>query len=169
VAAIVGQSGAWQIIASDLARRGYPISSPRELLPLLAKIENTRPQMINANRAHTMRSVQELTTRIAALAVERGFFRRLITWLRIRALRTEIAALYKADSHFSSDLDQAIVHVRSLLNSAELAGAEAELAVIDRLRTLPSPAVVFNDVRLEALSTASSSLRPRWLGSISGW
>ncbi len=68
MAAIVGQSGAWQIIASDLGRRGYPISSPRELLPLLAKIEKTRPQMINANRAHTMRAVQELTTRIAALA-----------------------------------------------------------------------------------------------------
>jgi len=106
--------------------------------------------MINANRARTMRSVQELTKRIAALAVERGFFRRLISWFRIRALRTEIAALYKADSHYSSAFDQTIAHVRSVLNSAELAGAEAELAVIDRLRTLPSSAVVFNDVRLKA-------------------
>ncbi len=150
MAAIVGQSGAWQIIAADLARRGYIISSPRDLHPLLAKIEKTRPEMINAKRAHTMRSVQDLTTRIAALAVERGLFRRLVSWFRIRALRTEIAALYKADSHYSSALDQAIVHVRSLLNSAELAGAQAELAVIDRLRTLPSSAVVFNDVRLKA-------------------
>jgi hypothetical protein len=150
VAAIVGQSGAWQTIASDLARRGFPISSPRELLPLLAKIENTRPQMIDASRVHTMRSVQKLTICIAALAVERGFFRRLINWFRIRALRTEIAALYTADTHYSAALDQAIVHIRSLLKSAELAGAEAELAVIDRLRTLPSSAVVFNDVRLNA-------------------
>ncbi len=150
MAAIVGQSGAGGTIVSDLARRGYPVSSPRELLPLLAKIEKTRPQMIDTNRMHTMHSVQELAARIAALAVERGFFRRLISWFRIRALRTEIAALYKADSHYSSALDQAIVHIRSLLNSSELAGAEAELAVIDRLRTLPSSAVVFNDVRLKA-------------------
>ena len=150
MAEIVGQSGAWQIIATDLARRGYAISCPRELLPLLVKMEKARPQMINANRAHTMHSVQELNTRIAALAVEREFFRRLINWFRIRSLRTEIAALYKADSHYSSELDQAIVHVRSVLNSAQLAGAEAELAVIDRLRALPASAVVFNDVRLKA-------------------
>ena len=150
MAAIVGQSGAWQIIASALARRGYPISSPRELLPLLASIEKTRPQMIDANRANTMRSVQELTTRIAALELYRGVFRRLISWFRIRALRTEIAALYKADLHYSSALDQAIAHVQSLLTSAELAGAEAELATIDRLRTLPSSVIVFNDVRLKA-------------------
>jgi Nuclease-related domain len=150
VAAIVGQSGAWQIIASDLARRGFPISSPRELLPLLAKLEKTRPQMIDANRARTMRSVQELTARIAAMAIEHGFFRRLINWFRTRAIKTEIGALYRADAHYSSTLDQTIVHIRSLLHSAELAGAEAELAVIERLRMLPSPAVVFNDVRLEA-------------------
>lgn len=150
VAAIVGQSGAWQIVASDLARRGYQISNPRELVPLLTKMEKTRPQMIDVNRARTMRSVQELTTRIASLADERGFFRRLINWFGIRALRSEIAALYKADSHYSYALDQAVVHLRLLLNSAELAGAEAELVVIERLRTLPSSAVVFNDVRLNA-------------------
>jgi len=150
VAEIIGQSGAWQAIASDLARRGYSISSPRELLPLLTTLEKTRPQMINENRARTTSSVQELTTRIAALEGERGFFGRLISWFRSRALRTEIAALHRADSHYVSALDQAIAHLQSLLKSAELAGAEAELAVIDRLRTLPASAVVFNDVRLKA-------------------
>jgi hypothetical protein len=150
VADIVGQSGAWQTIASDLVRRGYAISSPRELLPLLTTMENTRPQMINAKREHTTRSVQELTTRIDALAGERRFFRSLVGWFRIRTLRAEIAALHQADSHYSSALDQAIAHLRSLLKSAELAGAEAELAVIDCLRALPSSAVVFNDVRLKA-------------------
>ena len=150
MAAIVGQSGAWQIIAYDLARRGYPVSSPRELHPLLTNIEKDRPQLINANRERTIRSVQELTTRVSSLADERGFFRRFINWFRIRAIRNEIAALHRADSQYSSALDQAIVHLRSLLSSAELAGAEAELAVIDRLRTLPSSVVVFNDVRLKA-------------------
>jgi len=150
VAEIVGQSGAWQVIAFDLARRGYPVSSPGELHLLLEKMETTRPQMIEESRMRTMRSAQELATRIDALAGERRFFRRLIGWIRIRALKAEMAALYKADARYSSDLDRAIAHVQSLLNSAELAGAEAELAVIDRLRTLPSSAVVFNDVRLKA-------------------
>jgi hypothetical protein len=106
--------------------------------------------MIDAHRMQTMRSVQEVETRIAALTAERRFFRRIISWFRIRALRTAIATLYKADSHYSSALDQTIVHIRSTLDSTELAGAEAELAVIDRLRTLPAFAIVFNDVRLEA-------------------
>jgi hypothetical protein len=97
-----------------------------------------------------VRSVHELTTRIDALSGEPGLFRRLINWFRIRALRTDIAALYEADSQYSSTLDQAVVDIRSLLKSPELAGAEAELAVIDRLRTLPSSAIVFNDVRLKA-------------------
>ena len=147
---IVGQSGAWQNIASDLALRGYPISSPRELHPLLTNIERDRPQLIETNRQRTMRSVEELTARAGTLADERGFFRRLINWFKIRAARNEIAALHRADSKYSSALDQTITHLRSLLSSAELAGAEAELAVIDRLRTLPSSVVVFNDVRLKA-------------------
>src|SRR5437879_6735203 len=106
--------------------------------------------IIDSHRAQTIRSVQERETRITTLAVERGFFKRIFNWFRIRALKAEIAALYKADSHYSSALDQTIALVRSLLNSTELAGAEAELAVIDHLRMLPSSAVVFNNVRLEA-------------------
>jgi hypothetical protein len=150
VATVIGESGAWQIIVADIARRGYSISKPRELPPLLAKLEEARPQMIDTHRTQTMRSVQERETRIAALAAEQGFFRRIFNWFGIRALKAEIATLYKADSHYSFALDQTIARVRSLLNSAELAGAEAELAVIDRLRMLPSPTVVFNDVQLHA-------------------
>jgi len=150
VATVIGESGAWQMIVADLARHGHPISKPRELPPLLAKLEETRPQMIDTRRTQTMRSVQERETRIAALAAEHGFFNLIFNWFRIRALKGEIAALYRADSHYSSALDQTIARVRSLLKSAELAGAEAELVVIDRLRMLPSSAVVFNDVQLEA-------------------
>jgi hypothetical protein len=106
--------------------------------------------MIDAHRAQTMRSVQEREARITTLAAERGFFKRIFNWFRIRALKAEIATLYKADSHYSSALDQTIARVRSLLNSTEFAGAEAELAVIDRLRMLPSSTVVFNDVQLQA-------------------
>jgi hypothetical protein len=79
--------------------------------------------MIDAHRAQTMRSVQERETRITTLAVERGFFKRILNWFRIRALKADIATLYKADSHYSSALDQTIARVRSLLNSTEFAGA----------------------------------------------
>src|SRR5437879_11752348 len=106
--------------------------------------------MIDAHRAQTMRSVQERQTRITTLAVERGFFRRIFNWFRIRALKAEIATLYKADSHYSSALDQTIARVRSLLNSTEFAGAEAGLAVIDRLRMLPSATAVCNAIQLHA-------------------
>lgn len=150
MATVIGESGAWQIIVADLALHGHPISKPRDLPLLLAKLEETRPQMIDAHRTQTMRSVEERETRILALAAERGFFKRIFNWFRIRALKGQIATLYKADLHYSSALDQTIARVRSLLHSTELAGAEAELAVIDRLRMLPSSTVVFNDVRLQA-------------------
>ena len=150
MATVIGESGAWQIIVADLALHGHPISKPRDLPLLLAKLGETRPQIIDAHRAHTMCSVQERETRIAALAVEHGFFKRIFNWFRTRALKTEIAALHKADSQYSSALDQTIERVRSLRNSSEFAGAEAELGVIDHLRMLPSTAVVFNDVRLHA-------------------
>lgn len=150
MATVTGESGAWQTIAGDLARRGHPISRPRELPPLLARLEETRPQLIDAHRSQTMRSVQEREACIAALAAERGFFKRIANWFRVRAFKAEIATLHQADSRYSSALDQTIEYVRSLLKSAELAGAEAELAIIDRLRTLSSTVVVFNDVRLEA-------------------
>lgn len=150
MAIVTGKSGAWRLIATDLARRGHSISKPQELPSLLAELEETRPHLVDEHRTQTMRSVQEREARIAALAAEQGFLKRILSWFRTRALKAEIATLYSADSQYSSALDQAIEHVRSLLSSAELAGARAELAVIDRLRMLPSPAVVFNDVRLEA-------------------
>jgi len=150
VATVIGESGAWQLIVADLARHGHPISKPRDLPLLLAKLEQTRPQMIDAHRTQTMRSVHERETRITTLTAERGFLKRIFNWFRIRALKAEIVTLYKAASHYSSALDQRTALVRSLLNSTELAGAEAELAVIDRLRMLPSSTVVFNDVQLQA-------------------
>ena len=116
MATVIGESGAWRIIVADLARHGHPISKPRDLPLLVAKLEETRPQMIDAHRTQTMRSVHERETRITALAAERGFFKRIFNWFRIRALKAEIATLYKADSHYSSALDKTIALVRSLLN-----------------------------------------------------
>lgn len=150
MATVIGDSGAWQAIVMDLAQRGHSISEPRELSPLLLKLEGSRPQLIDARYAQTMLSVGERKHRITTLASERGFFRRLFNRFKIRTIQSEIAALRKADSYYVLYLDQTIARVRSILDSGELAGAEAELAVIDQLRTLSSSAVVFNDVRLKA-------------------
>lgn len=150
MATVIGQSGAWRRIVGDLAQRGHTVSIPQELHPLLAELEDTRPKKMDARREQTARAVQDRATRMDALAVERRFFRRFLNWFRIRGLKTEIAALYKADSNYSSALDETITHVRSLLESVELAGANAELAVIECLRALPSSAIVFNDIQLRA-------------------
>lgn len=88
--------------------------------------------------------------RIGLLAAENGFFNHLLNWFRIRSIRSEITTLYRKDADYASGLGQTIERVRSLLNSAELAGAVAELAVINHLRGLHSTAVVFNDVQLRS-------------------
>lgn len=149
MAVIVGESGAWKGIAAQLALRGYSVAAPSDLLPLLTNLETTRPQVIEASRFHTLQAAQVLTDRIAAIARRRMFFR-LVGWFQTRALRMRLDALRAADANCAAAIDQAIAHVRSILGSAELAGAQAEVAVIARLRTLPPPAVVFNDVRLRA-------------------
>jgi hypothetical protein len=150
VATVVGESGAWRLIVADLARLGHPISKPRDLPLLLNRLGETHPQLIDAHRTQTMRTVHERETLIAALTAEPRFSRRIFNWFRIRTIKAEIATLYKADSRYSAGLDQTIAVVRSLLHSTELAGAEAELSVIDCLRRLPSSTVVFNDVQLHA-------------------
>lgn len=48
------------------------------------------------------------------------------------------------------DLDHRITELRAVLLSGELAGAKAELEVIDTLSGLPAGCVVLSDVRLEA-------------------
>jgi len=150
VATVTGESGAWHEIASDIARRGYAVSSPLDLVPLAAELIETRPLAIEAHRAATMKSVQSKSASIASLAAERGFFRQFFNGFKIRALKAEVASLFRTDSRYPVTLDQTIQRIRSLPNSAELAGAEAELAVIEQLRMLPDSFSVFNDLRLRA-------------------
>ena len=138
------------MLVAALAKHGHTVSAPGELPALLANLESARSQTRDAHRVDTMRSVQEREARIAVLSGKRGFFKRLVSRIMIWRLRAAIAALHRADAQYLSRIDEHIARVRSLLHSAELAGAEAELSVIDQLRTLPPNAVVFNNVRLEA-------------------
>ena len=150
MATVIGTSGAWEMVVAALAQHGHSISTPRDLPVLLAELENAQSQMRGGHRIQTMRSVQEHEERIAALSGQRGLVKRVVNSIRIWRLRAAIATLYRADAQYSSRIDHEIGRVRSLLHSAEVAGAEAEISVIDQLRTLPPPAVVFNNVRLEA-------------------
>lgn len=150
MARVIGQSGAWSDIAEDIARRGHTVARPEDLAPLLDQLNTYRPHWIEAHRSKTLEAVQQRATRIAQLAAERGLLRCFFNGFKIRALRSEIASLYATDAGYPKWLDLTSARVGSLLHSPELAGAEAELAVIRRLRTLPDAFCVFNDVRLRA-------------------
>jgi hypothetical protein len=150
VAKIIGKSGAWRAIVNDLTQMGQSVSGPQDLEPLLVDLQNNRPELIEAHHEKTMYSVLELETEIERKTGEQGFFRRLVNWFEIRSLKAEVAGLYQADTDYSSTLDSVVVRLQSLINSAELSGAKAELSVVQQLRSLPPSVVVFNDVRLRA-------------------
>lgn len=150
MARVVGQSGAWSAIASDIARCGHAVSAPGDLPALFDTLTNSRPTSIEKHRQKTHAAVQERTTQIAQLRAQRGLFRALLNAVRIRAIKSQIAAAYALDAAYASSLDQAIVRVGSHLGSPEFAGAQAEFAVIGRLRQLPDRFLVFNDVQLRA-------------------
>jgi hypothetical protein len=150
VSTVIGKSGAWSAIQSRLADRGLTVSQPREIGSLLNGLELDRPQLIAAHRQRTEQEVQTRATEVVRLAEERGFFRRFINRFRIRRLRSQVDRLWRQDAGYRSVLDANVAMLRELRGSAELRGAEAELTVIEELRSLPSHAVVFNDVRLIA-------------------
>jgi len=150
VATVIGHSGAWHAIVADIAARGHTIASPQDLEPLLTFLSTTRQGTIDAHRAYTMHAVAEQSARIAQLNAEPGLIKRFFNGFEIGSLRRQVEALYSTDARYPGLLDQTIRRVEALPNSAELAGAEAELAVIDRLRSLPDSFAVFNDVRLKA-------------------
>lgn len=126
------------------------MSKPHELKSLFQTLQNDRPRMIDAHQVKTVGSIRALEIRINTLQEERHLVRRFFNWFRVRKLQSEIKDLLIEHSHYSHELDHTIARVGLLLNSAELAGAEAEFAVIDQLRKLPPSTIVFNDVFLEA-------------------
>ena len=150
MATVIGQSGAWHAIVTDIAARGHTISSPQDLQPLLAFLRTTRQDTIGAHRSYTMRAVAERSARIAQLKAEPGVIRWFLNGFEIGPLRRQVEALYSTDARYPAHLDQTIQRVEALPNSAELAGAQAELAVIDHLQSLPDSFAVFNDVKLRA-------------------
>lgn len=150
MADVIGQSGAWHSIALGVGRYGHIISSPADIEPLAARLKDERRGSLDAHRAETMHSVQQVSTEIVQLSDNRGFLVRFLNRHKVRRLRYRIAALYADDKAFESRLDWVTERVSALPGSPELAGATAELEVIGRLELLPDSYFVFNDVRLKA-------------------
>ena len=76
--------------------------------------------------------------------------RRLINWFKIQLREAEIDELREAERSYIGRLSSNIGWVERLPGSPELAGARAELAVIEQLRRLPAENTVLNDVQLRA-------------------
>jgi len=116
-------------------------------------LREERQATLEAHRAETACSVQQLSKEIVQLSHSRGPLVRFFNRNKIRSVRHRIDRLYADDRRFETDLDSVIHRIAGLPNSAEMAGAQAELEVIERLRLLPETFVVFNDVRLRANRT----------------
>lgn len=137
-------------IVYDLTKKGFAVPKPSELPILLRKLETERPKMIELHRHKTREYVQNEQTEIDNLAGETRFFRRLINWFVIVNHRRKISTFRKEDQRYATEINKNIIHIKSILASGEFAGAEAECLLISYLRTLPPPAIVFNDVLLQA-------------------
>lgn len=150
MAEVVGASGAWKDIAADIQQRGHTLGKPGDIEPLLAQLRETRQASIDANRAQTLAAVQITAKRIALLSSEPGLIRRFLNRSEVGRLRRSIETIYAMDAGYPALLDATVARLESLPQSAEIAGAEAELAVIEQLRKLSPAHTVFNDVRLRA-------------------
>lgn len=148
-AEVIGLSDAWHSIVREVARAGYTISGPDELAPLAAQLRAGQQAALDAHRDETAHSARELSARIAQLHDNCGFIRRYLNRDAVQRLRWQLDALGPGDRRFEADLEQKISRIESLPDSAEMAGARAELEVIEHLRLLPDTYIVFNDVQLQ--------------------
>ncbi|MDT8287646.1 MAG: NERD domain-containing protein, partial [Elusimicrobiales bacterium] len=81
---------------------------------------------------------------------EQGFFRAIPNWFLIAGCRLDIWRAGRDKAAYIEALNGNIARLDQLQNSPGLAGARAELAVIEQLKRLPEGYVVLNDVRLRA-------------------
>lgn len=134
---------------------------------------------IDLKRSATAEEVARCEARLSGLQAAAGFFRRFANRLKIKMvehqrdgaqqkLERDLASLgkimldmqnrlNKMKNNKSSmvdqrkeDLDLTIGRLEAILRSQELAGAQAEIEVIEKLSQLPPPYHVFNDMQLYA-------------------
>jgi hypothetical protein len=150
MATVIGNSGAWRKITDELRRRGLDVRQPSDLGPLLTGLRETYQPSVDRKKAEITQGIASQEKRITGLRAEKGFWRLLANWFRIRGYKKNIAQLHLDERRYIATLSENIQSLDMLLNSGELAGARAELDVIARLARLSADHTVFNDIRLTA-------------------
>jgi hypothetical protein len=148
MATVIGQSGAWREVAENLRRCGLNIRHPNDVEPLLAHLRATYQPSVDRKKLEIAQSVASKENRIVNL--QKGIWRSLLNWFRIRDCKMAIAQLHSEERQYVATLSANIRRLDTIRESAELAGARAELDVIASLARLPDEYTVFSDIRLSA-------------------
>jgi len=149
-AEIIGESGAWLAIAQKLWAQGLAVRSIEELAPLLTELRASCQPWQKIFHEEIAKAIRLKNSQIAALRAQRGFFTTIINWFSVLQRKWEIRKLRQEDERYAQLLADNIHTLDSLQRSPELAGAKAELEVIETLRSLPGGYVVLNNVQLKA-------------------
>ena len=149
-ALILGESGAWRTFREKLAARNIYVVRPEELQPLLQNMRAACKPAIDRFHAEIAACVRYKYARISLLRAEPGIFSALINWFLILKTKYDISRLFALEQRYAALLAGDIAEVEAALQSPELAGALAELEVIEKLKELPGDCIVLNDVRLKA-------------------
>lgn len=149
-AEIIGESGAWLAIAQKLWAQGLAVCSIDELAPLLAELRASYQPWQKIFHEEIAKGIRLKNSQIAALRAQRGFFTTITNWFSVLQRKWEIRKLQQEEERYAQLLADNIHTLDSLLRSPELAGAKAELEVIETLRSLPGGYVVLNNVQLKA-------------------
>ncbi|GEM_PF-747061 len=150
MAEIIGESGAWGEIRKGLLRVGLKVGSPADIAPLLEKLKAELEPSIGGKTAEAAAAVGELERQISALLAEPGFFCAIVNWFLIAKRRLAVRRVNADKDRYIVSLRDNVARLEYLQNSPELAGARAELAVVEQLKRLPEGYIVLNDVRLRA-------------------
>lgn len=150
MAEIIGESGAWGEIRKGLLRVGLKVGSPGDIAPLLERLKMELGPSIERKTAEAAAAVGELERQISALLAEPGFFCAIVNWFLIAKRRLAIRRVNAEKTRDIASLRDNVARLEYLQNSPELAGARAELAVVEQLKLLPAGYIVLNDVRLRA-------------------
>jgi hypothetical protein len=150
MATVIGESGAWREIAENLQRCGLDVRRPNDVEPLLTHLRATYQPSVDRKRLEVAQSVASEETCIANLHAEKGVWRSFLNWFRIRGCKMAIAQLHNEERQYAATLSANIRRLDTMRESAELAGARAELDVIESLARLPDEYTVFSDIRLSA-------------------
>ncbi|MGA2446311.1 MAG: nuclease-related domain-containing protein [Opitutaceae bacterium] len=150
MATVIGDSGVWREIAESIWSLSSKVRSPSDIEPLLAHLRKMYQPSVNRKQTEIAQRVQFKENQIATFRAERGFVRALLNWFKILGCRSDITRLRAEERQHIAALSADIQRLERLLDSPELAGARAELAVIAQLQRLSAEHTILNDVHLRA-------------------